>query len=645
MTKDELSSRITEANIVSKANLTEWIRLSKIRADLPAALPIALKLNRGHWNPERLTDMYMDRLAIEELVQKRDILYLPAPGTDDARLILPLERHPDIPEEFQRQIAAVSATHLIILDFDPWTALSVSNEDCENFWREQASARALLPAKTATIRALTSLGEAVHAQWRKQWQKGYISNQNKELLEAHGFTPYLETACHVFAWNESGKDADAVKNDIDYLEQLIFKKIRLAPKLYPNLGDDKRTGTLQHGPQETNDEKELRDLWKGTVRRFIEERHSDISVTPNKMDGLVVASRKAGASKPRLVVPPSLRDSLYRLAMSGTGINVLENAHTPKDARGTFKDPSLGRDVDFRYGILPGPPPLYRPKITLRILDPLSVRVNLDRLATHFPEDNKLWAKILGMNTGLGILCGPTGSGKSTTLYALLNSLHQQDPGLIIHTVEDPIEFMLGDWLHQSTIKEDVGVTWSKVLRMQLRSDLDYLMVGEMRDKDSANATNEIAASGHGVFSTLHCDSSRDIPTRLDEMGVNMANAAYTLNFGVAQRLVPLSCPRCQRALTADEKERARDCGCPSNILPELVENTGCPACDGDGVIGRTAIQEFTFFDKETKPYVLKPDSGALHEIMAKRGLPTLRAKAWELGRRKLVPLSSILDV
>ncbi len=281
--------------------------------------------------------------------------------------------------------------------------------------------------------------------------------------------------------------------------------------------------------------------------------------------------------------------------LSGLKLNVKSEA---QDGRFSVK---IADDIEIRTSILPG---AYSESIVLRILNPKSIQVPLEELGIP----SKLLAilqKEIEKPNGMILTTGPTGSGKTTTLYAFLRKIHT--PGVKIITIEDPIEYHL-EGIVQTQVNPDKGYTFALGLRSALRQDPDVIMVGEIRDEETAKIAIDSAETGHLVFSTLHTNSAAGSFPRLIDLGVNPKTITSAINIVLAQRLVRKLCTRCKKARPVSTPERAyidkivssfSDTESLVGISKETVyDPVGCPECNGSGYRGRIGIYEAILTDE-----------------------------------------------
>lgn len=284
----------------------------------------------------------------------------------------------------------------------------------------------------------------------------------------------------------------------------------------------------------------------------------------------------------------------------------------PQD--GAMKTSVRGRDVDFRIATTPV---VHGEEVVIRILDQSSVRLNLVELGFAQPLLHRL-KTILERPNGILLVTGPTGSGKSTTLYAALEYLNRADRKII--TVEDPVEFKI-DGLNQIQVKPDIGLDFARSLRSILRHDPDIIMVGEIRDAETAKIAVQAALTGHVVLSTLHTNDAASAVTRLLDMGIEDYLITSTLSGVLAQRLVRTLCHACRSRQELPDVLRKRGLAEATSIF----QHNGCPACRGTGFRGRTVIAEFMELTPALRQQILaRTDAGQLRRNAVANGMQTL---------------------
>jgi len=277
----------------------------------------------------------------------------------------------------------------------------------------------------------------------------------------------------------------------------------------------------------------------------------------------------------------------------------ISNVRTPQDGRTRIK--MWGKSYDMRVSTLPS---MYGEKAVLRILDKSGLSLDLDILGFEKLADQRVRESI-SKPTGAVLVTGPTGSGKTTTLYSFLHHINDAESNLI--TVEDPVEFQLKG-INQVQVNAKAGMTFAAALRSILRQDPDIVMIGEIRDEETAEIALHAAQTGHLVLSTLHTNDAPSTVSRLVEMGVKATMLASALNLVVAQRLARRLCPKCKKEVQPDEATRERF-GIPDHI--KLYEPVGCKACMNIGYKGRIGIHETLYINDRIRDMIAREASDA----------------------------------
>lgn len=318
---------------------------------------------------------------------------------------------------------------------------------------------------------------------------------------------------------------------------------------------------------------------------------------------------------------------LSRLKLiSGLKLNIKSEAQD-----GRFSIGMLKKQIEVRTSILPGP---YGESVVMRLLDPDSIAITLDKMGLG----EKLLAVLkheISKPNGMILVTGPTGSGKSTTLYACLRSVNE--PGSKIITIEDPIEYHLAG-ISQTQVNESGGYTFLEGLRSALRQDPDIIMIGEIRDKETAKIAINSALTGHLVFSTLHTNSAAGAIPRLIDLEVNAKVIGSALNIVLAQRLVRKLCPECKKEVVPTERERKIIDSVLVSIKEKKVDisnlnpnkmwtaGTGCPACNGIGYKGRIGVYEAIVMDENIEKLLdLNPSAREIEKASLPQGILNMR--------------------
>ena len=352
-------------------------------------------------------------------------------------------------------------------------------------------------------------------------------------------------------------------------------------------------------------------LTNSIINQAIATNASDIHIEPfehhvavrYRVDGVLFESNR---------IPQSLYSAVSTRIKIMAGMNIAEK-RLPQDGRIELE--TKGRSYDFRVSSLPT---VFGEKIVIRVLDRTTFDFTRDKLG--FTErENEMLDKIIRMPYGIVLLTGPTGSGKTTTLYAMLNEVNTPDKNIV--TIEDPVEYML-EGINQVQVNTKAGLTFAAGLRSILRQDPDIIMIGEIRDEETAQIAVRAAITGHLVLSTLHTNDAPGAITRLVDMGVEPYLAADAIVAVIAQRLVRKICPNCRTAYMADENDMM--------ILNldkpvRLYKGAGCPACQNSGYRGRTAIHEVMTVGRELRNIIARGGSAEeIREAALRQGMADL---------------------
>lgn len=310
----------------------------------------------------------------------------------------------------------------------------------------------------------------------------------------------------------------------------------------------------------------------------------------------------------------------------------------PQDGRLKVRT-SKGKEMDFRVSVLPT---LFGEKVVLRLLDKSNLQLDMTKLG--FEEDDlKLFKHLINMPQGMVLITGPTGSGKTTTIYSALAELNK--PDVNISTAEDPVEFNL-EGINQVQMNPDINLTFSSALKSFLRQDPDIVMVGEIRDLDTAEIAFKAASTGHLVVSTLHTNDAPATIVRLTEMGVATYIITATVNLIVAQRLVGKICENCKTQNDVPPQTLI-DLGIDPSEVHEykVFKGRGCATCGGSGIKGRAAIYELMAMTEKIKEAILNGVSASeLRSLARAQGMRTLRRSALLKLKRGITTIEEVLN-
>jgi general secretion pathway protein E len=364
------------------------------------------------------------------------------------------------------------------------------------------------------------------------------------------------------------------------------------------------------------------------VAQAVEKRASDIHIEPFEKD-FRIRFRIDGVLYPQEPPQRELRAAVISRVKLMAKLNIAER-RLPQDGR--IKVKTLGREVDLRVSTLPT---LYGESVVMRLLD---------RSQTDFYDlqslgfDDRMLERMeyfTQLPHGIFMVTGPTGSGKSTTLYSALKRVNQTDKKII--TIEDPVEYQM-DGINQIHVNTQIGLTFAAGLRHIVRQDPDVIMVGEIRDRETADVAIRSALTGHFVYSTLHTNDAPSAITRLTDMGVENYLITSSVVAVLAQRLVRVICPFCKRPdgtrLSPDGQE------------VETFRGAGCERCFGGGHIGRVGIFEMMELNDGMRKLIMADaDASALTQKARENGMRSLREDGWLKVRQGVTTADEVMRV
>ena len=415
----------------------------------------------------------------------------------------------------------------------------------------------------------------------------------------------------------------------DTLDRLIAdNQIDLDDDLGPSIGD------LSNLDQEASVVKFVNQIiWEAH-----HDRGTDIHIEPMEND-LRIRYRIDGVLHPTPLPPQMKRFQaaiISRIKVMA-GMDIAEK-RLPQDGRISLK--VKGEEIDVRVSTMPT---VYGESVSLRLLMRSSGMYGMDRLGL-FKDDEELLHKLIRKPHGILLVTGPTGSGKSTSLYAWLHTINSVDKRIL--TVEDPIEYEMAG-INQIQMRPEIGLTFAVGLRHILRQDPDVIMVGEIRDKETADIAIRAALTGHLVFSTLHTNDSAGGITRLVDMGIEPFLVASSVEALVAQRLIRRLCPACKRPWKVDVAF-LETLGFPLDKLSggTICEPAGCEACRGTGYAGRTGIYEILVVTDAIRQMIVDRKSAADVKTSAlEHGMRTLRLDGWRKVLGGVTTLEEVVRV
>ncbi len=377
-------------------------------------------------------------------------------------------------------------------------------------------------------------------------------------------------------------------------------------------------------------------LVNSIIERAINERASDIHLEPRETE-MVVRMRIDGLMRMILTVPKDLQSSVISRIKIMSGLDISER-RIPQDGR--FNVRVRDKDIDLRVSTLPT---VYGEKIVARLLDKSGGNLTKDNIGLS-GHDMETFEKMIKCRSGVLLIVGPTGSGKSTTMYAMIGELNKPEVNMV--TLEDPVEYNI-DGVNQVPINEKTGMTFANGLRAILRQDPDIIGVGEIRDGETAEIAMRSAITGHVVISTIHTNDAVGTIERLEDIGVEPYLVSSALRGVISQRLVRRICPRCRTAYTPDEDELA-DLGLPNEEGVQFYKGAGCPECFDTGYRGRIAVFEMLIITGRVRRMIAEGASRGEIEAELKKpesGFVSLRENALRLVREGVTTSSELLRV
>jgi type IV pilus assembly protein PilB len=382
------------------------------------------------------------------------------------------------------------------------------------------------------------------------------------------------------------------------------------------------------------DEAPIVKLVNSLIADAVRKGASDIHVEPYEKS-MRVRFRIDGVLQEMMAPPFKFKAAILSRLKIMAELDIAER-RVPQDGR--IKIKVINRTIDLRVSTLPT---IFGEKIVMRILDKTNLNIDLEKLGFE-PQPMKEFVGAIANPYGMVLVTGPTGSGKTTTLYSALSRINT--PEVNVMTAEDPVEYNL-DGINQVLVHEDVGLTFAAALKAFLRQDPNIIMVGEIRDYDTASIAVKAALTGHLVLSTLHTNDAPSAIGRLIDMGIEPFLVASSINLVLAQRLVRRVCAACRRPIELSEEVLAE-----LQLLPEqtrgaaFAEGNGCVDCSNTGYRGRQGVYEVMPLSPRLRDLVLdRAPAGQLKSVAMEEGMLTLRRDALEKLKRSLTTVEEVL--
>lgn len=447
---------------------------------------------------------------------------------------------------------------------------------------------------------------------------------SREVIDA--LRVALRAEVQVFSGDEKAID--------DYIARYYGQESQEINKVIENIEDK----GFEYSADDGEDVGHLKDLASEApiiklvnliIARALESRASDIHVEPYE-DELIIRFRIDGVLHNVETAPKKLQAAIVSRIKIMAKLNIAER-RLPQDGRIRIK--VSNKEIDLRVSSIPV---LYGESIVMRILDKEGIVIDLERLG--FADDMLLqFNKLIQKPNGIILVTGPTGSGKTTTLYGALDKINSPEKKII--TVEDPIEYQLKG-VNQIQLKPQIGLNFANTLRHIVRQDPDVIMIGEIRDLETAEIAVQSALTGHLVLSTLHTNDAPSAITRLLDLGLESFLLSSTIRGILAQRLVRIICPHCREInLPGDD---------PYNpALPgDTYHGKGCEKCAFTGYLGRLGIFELLVIDDQIRRLILKTtDAAELRQMAVKLGMKTILEDGNDKVRKGLTTLSEVYRV
>ncbi len=429
----------------------------------------------------------------------------------------------------------------------------------------------------------------------------------------------------------------ATKSEIEYAIEEHYSNEDLIEEFVKDIGvNDKTDEESINRLKQIIEEAPVVRLVNNIISDGVKLRASDIHIEPQE-EGVKVRYRVDGILKTEMNIPSRTHAALVSRIKIMSEMDIAER-RVPQDGRiqMMIKD----KEIDLRVSTLPT---VKGEKVVMRILDKSNLMLELSNLG-FLEDDLELFKKMINYPHGMLLLTGPTGSGKTTTLYSALSSLDNEQDNII--TVENPVEYRL-DGINQVQTNPKAGLTFASALRSILRQDPDIVMVGEIRDKETAEIAINAALTGHLVLSTLHTNEAAGAISRLIDMGVEPFLIASSVIGEVAQRLVRRICPRCQTKYTQNlvNKELSKYLE-KGNDEIKVYHGTGCRYCNNTGYRGRAAIHEVLEIDSTIKKLILKQSpTNEIEEVAIKQGMNILERSGLEKVDQGVTTLEEVMRV
>ena len=557
---------------------------------------------------------------------------------------------------------------LFLLTFDPHHLANLrinplEVEEAKQYWEAAAINQGQIHPKDNPpylfLYGLTSLHEWMNCLLPKEgnekpeWERQIVSQNEREKASILGLDIYYTNDLVAFGWSTLEKPKGRERSRVK-LQQLLSKKVVLFDPIYGKSGGDVRLVEPTHRTIYRKDlshqEITARAMWDNIILQAYSTGSSDIHLEPQAEEGkrernLILSIRKDNELNFFAKCDPAVGENVVRYALESSGV-IRSNTEVDQDGRKSWTHPKKGTSLDLRISVTPMPESNTQ-EVVIRLLDNSRLKAGLGQI-NQAPEELEIWRQALAIEEALILVSGPTGSGKSSTLFSAICDIHNRDPNRKITSIEDPIEYTFPFKAPQHEINLSSGMTFPRYIRRMLRNDIDTLLVGEIRDAETLYATLQAALTGHQILSTIHAKSAADTILRMLEFKPEPYILSEVVKLVVAQRLAATPCPICTKILTAREAEEEihKNGGIqrvlafndrwhkkyPSIKEPRWKKSEGCPTCRFTGAQGKTAVQEFLIVNNDNKKYLKTGNVAALQASMQERELYNLETTAWKLA-------------
>lgn len=564
---------------------------------------------------------------------------------------------------------------LFLLTFDPHHLAELRTnpqemEEAKIYWEELAKTQGKILTKDNPphlfLHGLTSLNEWITALFppegkeKTEWQRQIVTETEREKGAILGLDIYYSNSLLIYAWSTLEKPKGRERSRVN-LQQLLSKKVILFDPIYGKTSGETTATASQQRPIIKIDasEKEItaRAMWESTILQAYSTGASDIHLEPQTDEGkregnLVISIRKDNEVTFFAKCPPGVGENVVRFALESSGVLRSDTDHG-QDGRKSWIHPRKKTMVDLRISVTPMKSGNMQ-EVVIRLLDNGKLKGGLGELGLE-PEELEIWRRALAIQESLILVSGPTGSGKSSSLFAAVCDIYHQDPNRKITSIEDPIEYSFPFRSTQHEVNESAGMTFPAYIRRMMRNDIDTVLLGEIRDPETLFAALQLGLTGHQILSTIHAKSAADTILRMLEFKPEPYIVSEVVKLVVAQRLAATPCPVCSKTLSSkDAEEEIHREGGIQRVLafvdrwkkkhPHIGDGRwkkadGCSSCRFTGVQGKTAIQEFLIIGKNNKKYLKEGNVSALQSSMHERELYNLETTAWKLAWMGKIPI------